>query len=487
MTAPNVSTMPLATNTRSVIDAIMRRELYSFARGIFPVVSTSSAFQPNWHIEAMAHALEQVQRGEIKRLIITLPPRSLKSILASIALPAFLLGHDPTARIICVSYSDVLSRAHANDFRAVIRSSLFRRLFPNTHVSPSKDTELEVKTTARGFRLATSVGGTLTGRGGNVLIIDDPQKPQDAHSETARDHVQQWYHNTLYPRLDSKADDAIIVVMQRLHEDDLVGSLLKEGGWHHLNFPAIAEDEESIPLGGGRSYARRRGEVLHPEREPKSSLEQTRSGMGSIDFAAQYQQAPVPAGGNMIRWAWLRTYDLEPSIEPNDRIIVSWDTALSPKEFSSHSACVTVLARGEAIYILEVWRAQIDYPDLRRTVIMLHQQWMTSFGRYSLLIENKGSGMSLIQDLNSIERIYPIPVDPKGDKAMRMYAHTAKFEAGAIHVPRRAPWLDAFRHELLAFPAGRTNDQVDALSQALTYLATPPSPGIRFGTVRGHY
>jgi len=479
--------MPPGTNKRSVIDAIMRRELYSFARGIFPIVSTSGAFQPNWHIDAMAYALEQVQRGDVRRLIITLPPRSLKSILASIALPAFLLGHDPTARIICVSYSDVLSRAHANDFRAVIRSALFRRLFPNTHVSLSKDTELEVKTTARGFRLATSVGGTLTGRGGNVLIIDDPQKPQDAHSETARDHVQQWYHNTLYPRLDSKADDAIIVVMQRLHEDDLVGSLLKEGEWHHLNFPAIAEVEEKIALGGGRVHIRRRGDVLHPQREPIASLEQTRAGMGSIDFAAQYQQAPVPVGGNMINWAWLRTYDLAPSIEPTDRIIVSWDTALSPKEFSSYSACVTVLARGDAIYVLDVWRLQIDYPDLRRQVIALHQRWKPASARYSLLIENKGSGMSLIQDLNGVEQIYPIPVDPKGDKAMRMYAHTAKFEAGAIHVPKRAPWLDAFRHELLAFPAGRTNDQVDALSQALTYLAVPEGPSIRWGTVIGCY
>ena len=475
------------TNRRSLLDAIMRRELYSFTRGIFPIVSTSGPFQPNWHLEAIAYALERVWLGETKRLIITLPPRSLKSIMASIAFPAFLLGHDPTMRVICVSYSDALSKAHANDFRAVFRSELFQRLFPSTRISPAKDTELEVKTTARGFRLATSVGGTLTGRGGNLLIIDDPQKPQDAHSQSAREHVEQWYHNTLYPRLDSKADDAIVVVMQRLHEGDLVGTLLREGGWEHLNLPAIALIDEIIPLGSGQSHLRRADDVLHPEREPRSSLEQTRAGMGSTDFAAQYQQAPVPPGGNMIRWDWFSTYDTPPVAVAGDRLILSWDTALSSKEFSSYSACVVALRRGEAVYLLDVWRGQVEYPDLRRKVIAMHRQWRNVAARYSLLIEDKGSGMSLIQDLKSSEQIYAIPIKPEGEKKMRMYANTAKIESGAVHVPQWAPWLDAFRHEILAFPDGRADDQVDALSQALTYLSVPESGGIRIVDLIGHY
>ncbi|MGB9367330.1 MAG: phage terminase large subunit [Xanthobacteraceae bacterium] len=471
--------MTSTVNQRDLLDAIMRRDFYSFTRGIFPIVSTSGAFAANWHLEAIAYALERVRLGETKRLIITLPPRSLKSIMASIAFPAFLLGHDPTMRIICVSYSDGLSKAHANDFRAVFRSELFQRLFPSTRISPAKDTELEVKTTARGFRLATSVGGTLTGRGGNLLIIDDPQKPQDAHSQTAREHVEQWFHNTLYPRLDSKADDAIVVVMQRLHEDDLVGTLLREGGWEHLNLPAIAFMDEIIPLGRGRTHVRRADDVLHPEREPLSSLKQTRAGMGSTDFAAQYQQAPVPPGGNMIRWKWFSIYDLLPGANAGDRLVLSWDTALSSRELSSYSACLVTLKQGEAIYLLDVWRGQVEFPELRRKVIAMHHQWRHTVARYSLIIEDKGSGMSLIQDLKSTQQIYPIAIKPEGDKQMRMYANTAKIESGSVHVPRRAPWLDAFRHEILAFPAGRADDQVDALSQALTYLATDPG-----GTVR---
>ena len=220
-----------------LVGAMLRSDFYSFIRATFPIVSPSSAFAPNWHIEAIAFALMRVLRGEIKRLIITVPPRSLKSICASVAFPAFVLGHDPTRRIICVSYAEALARKHANDCRALMRSTLYHRLFPNTRISNAKDTELEFATTRGGNRLATSIGGTLTGRGGNLIVIDDPLKPQDAYSEAARENTKQWYSNTLLSRLDDKTKDAIIVVMQRLHLDDLVGHLLEQEGWMHLNLP----------------------------------------------------------------------------------------------------------------------------------------------------------------------------------------------------------------------------------------------------------
>ena len=161
----------------SVVAAILGTDFYAFIQAVFPIVSSGDRFLRNWHIEAMSHELSRVLKGETRRLIITVPPRSLKSICASVALPAFALGHDPRRRIICVSYSDGLARKHANDCRAVMRSGFYRQVFPGTRISPAKDTETEVMTTARGSRLATSVGGTLTGRGGNLLIIDDPLNP----------------------------------------------------------------------------------------------------------------------------------------------------------------------------------------------------------------------------------------------------------------------------------------------------------------------
>jgi predicted phage terminase large subunit-like protein len=405
-------------------------------------------------------------RGEVNRLIITVPPRNLKSICASVGFPAYALGHNPRRKIICVSYSAELARKHANDCRALMRSPFYNRVFPGTRISPSKDTELEFATTLGGYRLSTSTGGTLTGRGGNLIIIDDPMKPQDACSEAARQANQQWYGNTLLTRLDNKMEDAIVVVMQRLHVDDLVGHLLEQEGFEHLNLPAIAEHEHRIALGPTRFHLRRRGDLLHPEREPQSVLDQFKHSMGSLNFSAQYQQEPVAEGGNLVKWEWFQFYDVPPSRETSDQIIVSWDTAQSSKELASFSACVVLQVRKETAYVLEVFRDRLEYPDLRRKVIEVHRRWRNVTHNYALVIENKGAGMSLIQDLPS-EGIHAIGVDPVGDKVMRMNEQTARIEAGSVYLPERAPWLGEFRREISAFPTGRHSDQVDAFSQAL--------------------
>ena len=459
----------LRNNSHRVLDAALRTDFYAFVQAMFPLVSPGDQFQRNWHIEAIAHVLTEVMRGNIRRLIITVPPRSLKSICASVAFPAFVLGHDPTRCIICVSYSEGLAGKHANDCRALMRSARYRQLFPRTRISPSKDTELEVMTTARGYRLATSVGGTLTGRGGNLIVIDDPMKPQDAQSQSARDNTIQWYRNTLLSRTNNKATDPIVVVMQRLHVDDLVGNLLEQEGWTHLNLPAIAELEQRIPLGSGRFHIRRPNDLLHPERESQEVLHEIKRTMGSVEFTAQYQQTPVPPGGNLIKWEWFRFYEQEVYCQAGDRMIVSWDTAMSASELSDYSACIVVLARKETVYILDVFRERLDYPSLKRKVIEFHQQWRRAaqnYAKYEFAIEYKGSGMSLIQDLRQLH-IHAIPVRPDCDKAMRMNKHTARIEAGAVLLPDRAQWLEDFRNEILAFPAGRHDDQVDAFSQAL--------------------
>jgi predicted phage terminase large subunit-like protein len=464
----------------TLVAAIVGSELYAFIRASFPILSGGSPFLPNWHVEAMSYELSEVIRGRKRRLIITVPPRSLKSICASVALPAFALGHDPGRRIICVSYSESLARKHANDCRALMRSKLYRRIFPATRISPAKDTETEVMTTARGSRLATSVGGTLTGRGGDLLIIDDPLKPQDAHSESARESLKRWYSNTLLSRLDHKTDGSIILVMQRLHPDDLAGHLLEQGGWAHLNLPAIAEQESSVRLSPNRSHRRSVGDLLHPERESQAALDELKASMGSMEFTAQYQQAPVPTGGNLIKWSWFKYYDTPPTPQSGDKIIVSWDTALSSTQLADYSACIVLLVRRETIYIVDLVRARLEFPDLRRAVLLQHNRWRNVASNYALLIENKGSGLSLIQDLRR-ENIHAIPVDPNGDKTMRMAAQTAPIEAGAVHLPAKASWLEEFKKELLSFPLGRHDDQIDALSQALQRAFAPGPPVAQFG------
>ena len=453
---------------QNLIDAISRADLYSFVQRIFPIVSPGSPFLPNWHVEAIAYALTRVMRGEIKRLIITVPPRSLKSICASVAFPAFVLGHDPTRRIICVSYSEGLARKHANDFRAVMRSPLYRRLFPGTRISAAKDTELEVMTTARGFRYATSVGGTLTGRGGNLLILDDPLSAQDAHSERARETLKQWYANTLLSRLDNKAEDAIIVVTQRLHVDDLVGHLLEAGRLDR------AEPAGNCRNRTGRAARAREGSITAklvscciPNENQPGRLEKLKrdNGLGrfcrAVSAAAGAARRQPHQVGLVLASMTSRRCGMWAIT-----LIVSWDTAMSAGELSDYSACVVLHLKGEDAFILDVVRERLDYPDLRRKIIDLHRRWRNYTNSYALLIEDKGSGMSLIQDLKG-EGIRAIPVKPTMDKVMRMNAHTARIEAGCVHLPRLASWLDDFRKELMAFPAGKYDDQVDALSQAL--------------------
>jgi len=202
---------------RRYLELQLARNFPAFVVKVFETVSQGDVFLPNWHLDAMSYAAELVIQGKTKRLITTVPPRHLKSIIFSVALPAFLLGQDPTKRVICVSYSNELAVKHANDFRAVINSDWYRRVFPRTRVSAERDNQNETMTTARGYRLATSLNGTLTGRGADVIVLDDPQKPDEALSEAYRNSAGRWFDTTLLSRLDSKSEGAVVLVMQRLH------------------------------------------------------------------------------------------------------------------------------------------------------------------------------------------------------------------------------------------------------------------------------
>ena len=404
--------------------------------------------------------LEQVRLGKIKRLIITVPPRSLKSIMCSVAFPAFVLGHDPTKRLIVASYSADLAIKHGNDFRAVVNSEEYRAIFPGMRISAMKNTQTEVVTTLNGFRLAMSVDGALTGRGGDIIIIDDPIAALAALSQKSREHVQHWYFNTLLSRLDDKQNGAIVLVMQRLHEDDLAGVLLRSSDeWTVVSLPAIAEQDEEIPIGNGQIHVRRAGDVLHPEREPREALESLRAQLGAEIFAAQYQQQPVPPGGAMIKRAWVRRYDQLPK---SGQIIQSWDVANKQGEENDYSVCTTWLVYENKYYLIDVLRGRFDFPTLR-TKVSEHAKLHKAS---RILIEDAGFGTALIQELKTAH-FSVIPVKPEYDKKIRMAIQSAKFENGQVFFPKEAPWLADLEAELFAFPSGRHDDQVDSISQAL--------------------
>jgi predicted phage terminase large subunit-like protein len=450
---------------RAEFEALVRHDLAAFTQRCFQTVVPGQTYLSNWHIEAIAHQLERCRQREIRRLIVTLPPRSLKSICASVAFPAFALGHDPTLRIVCTSYSQELAAKHARDFRTVLESAWYRRLFCRTRIDPRKNTEGEIQTTRQGYRLSTSVGGTLTGRGGNLILIDDPMKPAERMSEVKRAAVAEWFDSTLISRLDCKTEDVIVLIMQRLHVEDLVGHVLEKGeGWTHLNLPAIAEEDEEIPLGGGRFHHRKVDELLHREREPLEELQKIKAEMGSQNFSAQYQQAPVPPEGALIKRDWLRrTYAQAPVRAPGERIIQSWDTATKTGPENDYSVCTTWLIRGVDYYLLDVLRRRLEYPDLRRTVI----DHAAKHHATAVLIEDAGTGSPLVAELRRGGKLRPIRIRPDRNKIVRLEGQTAVIEAGHVVLPETAPWLEDFLAEILAFPYGRHDDQVDSMSQFL--------------------
>lgn len=461
--------MTVNVSDHQFLDLALRRDLAVFIARSFRTVSPGPAYAHNWHIDAIAHALTRCYHRQVRRLIITMPPRNLKSISASVAFPAWALGQDPTLRFTCVSYSHELAAKHARDCRAVMESEWYKRAFPRTRISRSKSAELEYETTARGSRYATSVGGTLTGRGGNFILIDDPMKPGDAMSEVKRQAVKDWYDQTLSSRLDNKTSDVIVLIMQRLHVDDLVGHVLEKEAWEHLDLPAIAETIQEVPIDVGFTHIRQVGDLLHEGREPKAVLDQLKVNLGSAIFSAQYQQAPVPAEGHLIRWEWFPTYRERPKPGPGSKIIQSWDTAAKTDDIHDYSVCTTWQVEGERYYLLDLYRAKLEFPDLQREVVARKNR----YGASAVVIEDKGSGTALIQALRGEGKCHPIRYLPTDDKIMRAYAHTAIMEAGQIYLPESAPWLGDLRAELLAFPHGRHDDQVDSITQFLAWQRRP--------------
>lgn len=455
------------TDRPRVLRALLRHYLSRFIQKSFHTVAPAQRYVHNWHIDVIAWNLQECLAGRVKRLLITLPPRSLKSICASVAFPAWVLGRDPAHRIIAASYSTELSRKHSLDCRAVMEASWYREIFPKTRLDPEKNTELEFMTTARGFRLATSVGGTLTGRGGNLIIIDDPLKPTDAMSKVKRAAVRQWYDGTLYSRLDSKSEDVIVLIMQRLHLDDLVGHVLDQEPWVHVNIPAIAETDQCLPDGADSEFMRPAESLLHPERESRVTLDHIKATLGSHQFSAQYQQNPIPPGGALIKWDWFDTYQELPCRDRNDRIVQSWDTASKAGEINDYSVCTTWQEHDHCYYLIHVDRKRLEYPALKKRVVSLAQKYSPN----AVLIEDKGSGTHLIQDLRQECSIRPIAIMPEGDKLTRMSAQSAKIEAGLVVLPERAAWLQDFQVEVLQFPHGRHDDQVDSMSQFLGWIS----------------
>lgn len=458
----------MTISDQALLNAALRNDFPAFLHRCFVTLNPGSNFRHNWHMDAIGHELDLVRCDQERRLIINLPPRSLKSITVSVAFVAFMLGHNPKLKIFAISYSTELASKHAADFRAVIESSWYRKAFPKVRISRIADSD--VYTTERGFRKTTSVNATLTGLGGDIFIIDDPLKPADAQSDAMRSRVNDWVSSTLISRLDDKATGKIIVVMQRVHQEDLTGHLLENSkGWKHLSLAAIAPTEERVPIGNDKFYIRKAGEALHRERESLQILDNVKHEMGSDQFSAQYQQSPVPPGGAMIRRTWLCYYDTLPPRTYMTKIIMSWDTAAKDGAQNDWSVCtVWMVVNKQEYYLLDLVRGRYEYPRLREIALALAAKWKPD----RILIEDASTGIALAQELKQHGTYAVKPVSVERDKVGRVYVQQHKFEAGLVRFPRGAKFLADLEAELLSFPQGKTDDIVDSISQALAHTLT---------------
>lgn len=459
----------MATMSKAEFQAVLRLDFAAFVERSFCELNPQTEYLHNWHIDVIADALEQCRTGKLRRLIINVPPRSLKSHMASIAFPAYLLGHDPSSQIICASYAQDLADKLAGDCRSLLLSDFYRELFPATRLATKRPALNNFMTTEQGFRLSTSVGGVLMGRGADWMIVDDPLKPDEALSETQRKSVNDWYDHTLVSRLNDKNTGCIILIMQRLHEDDLVGHVLRHGGWELLSFPAIAENDETYDICtpfGKRTFSRQRGEALHPERESLETLSCIREIQGEYHFAGQYQQTPSPLGGGMVKISWFKSYRPNELPEEFELVFQSWDTANKSTELSDYSVCTTWGLQKKHLYLLHVFRQRVDYPDLRRAV----KQQAETHKAKTILIEDKASGTQLIQDLRADGVHAATRYEPKVEKVLRMHSVSSTVEGGFVHIPDQAHWLPEYLHEMSCFPKGKYDDQVDSTSQALDWV-----------------
>jgi predicted phage terminase large subunit-like protein len=410
------------------------------------------------HTRLICDKLQEIERGELKRLIITLPPRHSKSMTVTESFPSWYIGRNPNKRVICVSYGDALSR----DFGIKNRQKLEEHGKSIFGIELDQNTQSEFKIKgAQGQAVFTGIGGSLTGKGANLIIIDDVIKNQEqAGSKVYRDKIYNEYRSSLLTRLTS--DGAIIIIMTRWNEDDLVGRVLADEPekWDVLNLPAICEDLDD-PLG------RPLGAPLWGEFGfTIELLEERKKALGEQIFASLYQQRPAPAQGNIIQRKHFKFYEVLPNL---DEILISVDATFKDAKTSDFCVMQVWGKAGANRYLIDQVRDRMDFTTTVNTLRNLVAQYPRATAK---LIEDKANGTAVINYLrNEISGL--VPVNPEGGKVTRTYAVSPIIESGNVYLPKNKSWIQELIEECVIFPNGKHDDQLDCMTQALNYMNKP--------------
>ena len=446
-----------------LLQAMLREDLASFIRKVFHTVNPGTNYEHNWHINLIADYLTAVKNGDIKRLIINVPPRSLKSICASVAWPAWLLGHNSANRIMDASYSAVLSVKHSLDCRQVLNSDWYKQLFPKTILSKNHNQKSKFLTQNNGFRFATSVGGSATGEGGDFLLIDDPHNPLHINSKKLRNRTIDWFEQTFLTRLNDKDKGAVVIIMQRLHVDDLSGYLLNNNAWQHLKIPAQASSKLYFSI-GCKNYIFPKNNSLHLERDKIETLQALEHDIGKSNYAAQYLQEPMQDNHNLLQMEDISFYEQLPLAF--DYYVQSWDTAIKVSDRADYSVASVWGVREKKYYLVDMKRQKLTYPDLKTMAKKLSEKYRPKF----ILIEDKASGQQLLQDLRCENFNNLIGLKPKLDKITRFAACVGIFQTGQVLLPNKSDFNNILLNELTNFPHSKHDDIIDSVSQFLNYI-----------------
>ena len=470
--------LELRDTLRSEVRAETERDFKNFVHLAWPILEPATKLEWNWHLDLLCEYLTAVQCGNVRRLIINVPPRSMKSLLCTVLYPVWRWCTTPQRRFMFVSYSEQLSTEHSVLRRNVLSSDWYQGHWGEVvRFAKDQNVKTHYRNARRGAMFATSIGGTATGKGCDELIVDDPMSAQCVFSDQERQTVIRNFSSTFRSRLNDPAKGSIVVIMQRLHVDDLSGHLLTEepGAWTHVSLPAEFDQNVSywLPL-SETSVTRHAGELLWESRFPRSVLEHLKTALGSWAYTGQYLQAPTPIDGAIIKREWLMYYDELPS--PGERAmqwVQSWDCSFKDKHGSDYVVGQVWLRVGGRFYLVDQVRARMDFIATTQAIEQMTARYPQAAAK---LIEDAANGPAVIAALRSkISGI--LAITPDGPKIGRVNSVSPYFEARNVHLPAPSvkPWVGAFVEELTSFPGGSHDDQVDACTQALKYLHGPDS------------
>jgi len=439
-----------ATEAASFTEAQIGREAWRLLPHTHAVIASGGAWKSYRHLKHLGRVCAStIASGG--RLLVTLPPRHGKSEFVSHRLPAWYLDLFPDRKIILAGYSDDFAR----EWGRKVRDSITGFEGSLSRIRQDTSSASFWETTKGGGMIAVGVGGAITGRGGHILIVDDPIKNfEEARSEVYRRRVREWFESVLLSRAHQGA--AIIVLMTRWHPEDLAGYLKGKGGWTHVNLPALAEE--------GDVLGRAAGEALCPELFTRETLEERRAAMAAFAWEGLYQQKPSVPEGNIIQREWLRYYDALPT--DCSTVIQSWDCAFKGGKTSDFVVGQIWGRRGADFYLLDSMRGRLAFTGTVDALRRLTAQWPQATAK---LIEEKANGAAVIDALRR-EISGLIPINPKDSKEARLHSVSPLFHAGNVFIPRQATWAREFEEELCAFPFVSHDDQVDACTQALNHL-----------------